>query len=282
MKKKYIAASAFSLLLSVALQAQTVNIKPQVPKDKKLEEVTNVKVVSTMEAMGQSIETDVKSNNTATLVVKDKKPEGTTFTYAITKMKIDVNAMGQSMSADSEKSGDMDSPMGQGLKQVLNKNMDIEVDNNGVIKNIGGMEPGIKEVMQQTGGMANGLSAGTAFSPVFSTRGKTLKVGDTHTEVVSTESIKSETVYTLVSVNGKTAVFSFKGTSTVTGKTEQSGMEMTTNVKGNVSGTVEVDTETGVALKRTMEMTGDGAMNMMGQDIPMKMKTSSVTTVSMK
>lgn len=282
MKKKYIAASAFSLLLAVALQAQTVNIKPQVPKDKKLEEVTNVKVVSTMEAMGQSIETDVKSNNTATVVVKDKKPDGTTFTYAITKMKIDVNAMGQSMSADSEKSGDMDSPMGQGLKQVLNKNMDIEVDNNGVIKNIGGMEPGIKEVMQQTGGMANGLSAGTAFSPVFSTRGKTLKVGDTHTEVVSTESIKSETVYTLVSVNGKTAVFSFKGTSTVTGKTEQSGMEMTTNVKGNVSGTVEVDTETGVALKRTMEMTGDGAMNMMGQDIPMKMKTSSVTTVSMK
>jgi len=282
MKKKYIAASAFSLLLAVALQAQTVNIKPQVPKDKKLEEVTNVKVVSTMEAMGQSIETDVKSNNTATVVVKDKKPDGTTFTYAITKMKIDVNAMGQSMSADSEKSGDMDSPMGQGLKQVLNKNMDIEVDNNGVIKNVGGMEPGIKEVMQQTGGMANGLSAGTAFSPVFSTRGKTLKVGDTHTEVVSTENIKSETVYTLVSVNGKTAVFSFKGTSTVTGKTEQSGMEMTTNVKGNVSGTVEVDTETGVALKRTMEMTGDGAMNMMGQDIPMKMKTSSVTTVSMK
>jgi hypothetical protein len=282
MKKKYIAASAFSLLLAVALQAQTVNIKPQVPKDKKLEEVTNVKVVSTMEAMGQSFETDVKSNNTATVVVKDKKPEGTTFTYAITKMKIDVSAMGQSMSADSEKSGDMDSPMGQGLKQVLNKNMDIEVDNNGVIKNVGGMEPGIKEVMQQTGGMANGLSAGTAFSPVFSTRGKTLKVGDTHTEVVSTENIKSETVYTLVSVNGKTAVFSFKGTSTVTGITEQSGMEMNTYVKGNVSGTVEVDTETGVALKRTMEMTGDGAMNMMGQDIPMKMKTSSVTTVSMK
>src|SRR5882757_433725 len=122
------------LLGAVALATGAVNAqKISLTKGQKLETVSNIKMVMSIEMMGQSIDNNTETSNTALIELKEINPSDYLFSNTVTKMLLHTSAMGQEVSFDSDKKEDMDGQMGESMKNVINKPQDIVVDKQGKI-----------------------------------------------------------------------------------------------------------------------------------------------------
>jgi len=255
---------SFALTAAVVITADAQKIA--VTKGQKLETVATTKM--TMEMMGQNINNE--SGATTDIEVKDVNADGFLFTSIIKRMTTKVSGMGQDISFDSDKKEDMDGQIGQALKDQINVQQEIQVDQKGKVISTTGSND------KKTGGMTDMMSItgdvtkGQPYPVLIQLPAKSIKPGDTWVDSSGTAAtIKTITTYTLMQINADGALVSFSGTLVKNGTIEQNGMEIQMDMSGTTKGEATYEPSTG--LLKTSSTTSDikGTLGIMGQNAPL-------------
>lgn len=275
------------LFVFITTSAFIINTNAQMPsgklalvKGRQLQVESTIKTTVSMDMMGQAMEMLANANMVRSINVKDKKDNSFFISSTLTKIKSNVNAMGQEQSFDSEKNEGTETETGKMMKGILNVPQEVELNNEAKVVNVKAKDSSSANagMMEMMLGMINGEdAAGTSDAFLIIPAGK--KTGDTWSDSSVMEGIKIYRTYTLKAVNGNKATVTIDGNQ-ITNKTmEQMGMEVIITSDSKINGETIVDITTGVIEQKTLTMDGKGTAEMMGQSIPMTTKLISTATV---
>lgn len=244
---------------------------------------STVQVNNTTEAMGQSIDMAMTVNTTQKATVASAAGGKYTVQIAMERIAMNIAMMGQSRAFDSDKKEDMESEGGKEFAGALHKVTEIDVMDDGRIDKITKPKMADGETAANPSGMIPGLSAaddGTqGFSNMILVIPTGIKEGDHWSDSVKTDKSKVFRNYTLAKLSGSQAEITITGTQSISQNVEQMGMEMTVNLEGKFTGSATVDAETGVVVTRQLVTEATGSTDVMGQSMPMTMKTTTTSTI---
>jgi len=260
----------FVSIISFAQNTQKIALK----KGQKFVQQISGNVVISQQVMGQSIDSKIDMASVNTIEVKDIKDTGYSLAYTITKLKMNMSAMGQDMNYDSDKK-DNDSTMGKGMSKLLNNPKNIDIDLMGKVTN------NTKDTndTNSDGDMMTGLQNMLGNPDAFLVIPSKAKVGYSWSDSVNKDDTKSNTTYTIKELKGNDATVSVKGTMQVSQKAQTQNMEFTSNSTGSFKGDLIVDIKTGIVKQRNSSVETTGTVDIMGQQIPMTTKVSSESFV---
>jgi Family of unknown function (DUF6263) len=262
MKKIILISFCFATLFT---NAQSIKLE----NGKIIKITTNIVAVSESPMGGESTNTITTTNSIKINAIEDKIYKATS---TVTRMVMDGEMMGQSMKFDSDKKDDMDGQMGQMLGASINKPSDISIDKaDGKITETSAEEKK-ESIMTSMGGESN--AGGSAFFVISNNK----KVGDKWTITLDNDGIKSVKNYELQSLKENMATVSISSTNKGTTTKEANGMSMEMTIDNKATGTMIVDTNTGLVKQINMNDETTGSMEMMGQSIPLNKKSKTVVT----
>lgn len=278
------------LFVSGTAMCQTLNRKAVFSKDQQLEKKADMKISFGMEMMGQTIEVVSENNITSLLAVKSVSDKGYDISSIIKHVVSNTGAMGQNMSYDSDKPGTEDNEVAKVMKKMVGKTTNFSVDKKGYITasdDTTSAGDGMGQLPGMGGSMLNGLSAaqgkvGATFELVAPVPDKALKAGDTWSDSTVDKDSRQVSNYKVVSIANNIATVALDGTISRKGETEAEGMTVNMDMKGKMAGEMLVDVTTGIVKKRSMELTGNGNMEIMGQSVPFTMKMTMGENVNPK
>ena len=245
---------------------------------------SKVTTSSASEMQGQSMETSADVTSVYNIEVNDIKDNNYNMTNKLGAIKLNMTTMGQSVNFDSDKKEDMDGEMGSSLKDYINHPNTVVMDKSGNIILADKTDSAKKEeaqsptqmIIKQMGDPEQmGYGAKLAFVPIS----KKVKAGDTWQDSTSEDGVTKVTNYVVKDVTDNTATLSISGTENRDTKMEMQGMEINTKTNGKLSGEETVDINTGVILQNNSTIDASGNISVMGQEIPTKVKATTVTTV---
>ena len=245
---------------------------------------SKVTTSSASEMQGQSMETSADVTSVYNIEVNDIKDNNYNMTNKLGAIKMNMTTMGQNINFDSDKKEDMDGEMGSSLKDYINHPNKVIMDKSGNIILADKTDSAKKEeaqsptqmIIKQMGDPEQmGYGAKLAFVPIS----KKVKAGDTWQDSTSEDGVTKVTNYVVKDVTGNTATLSISGTENRDTKMEMQGMEINTKTNGKLSGEETVDINTGVILQNNSTIDASGNISVMGQEIPTKVKATTVTTV---
>ena len=245
---------------------------------------SKVTTSSASEMQGQSMETSADVTSVYNIEVNDIKDNTYNMTNKLGTIKMNMTTMGQNINFDSDKKEDMDGQMGSSLKDYINHPNTVVMDKSGNIILADKTDSAKKEeaqsptqmIIKQMGDPEQmGYGAKLAFVPIS----KKVKAGDTWQDSTSEDGVTKVTNYVVKDVTGNTATLSISGTENRDTKMEMQGMEINTKTNGKLSGEETVDINTGVILQNNSTIDASGNISVMGQEIPTKVKATTVTTV---
>ncbi len=225
---------------------------------------------------------ELNSNSTAvnSLQVKNISEKTSTVSNTLTKMKVDMNLMGQANNYDSENKDGNNADMAKIFDERLNKTTDVDIDNNTgspveqkkivAPKDTEGGNPADDLMKMFSNTSDDGIVAG-AFEIIPA--GKS--IGDKWSDSVDVKDMKTVRTYTLKSISGNEAVIQLD--IAVKAVNMLNFQEMEFEIKSDTKSTGEIITDitTGVVKKRTSTSDISGSLQMMGQDMPITAKTTS-------
>jgi Family of unknown function (DUF6263) len=283
--KKHIFLFAGILASNIAF-CQTGANKPMLTnkivlnKHQKIEALTNV----SMEAsLSQGMDIVNKTSSVNVMEVKDSTTGFYTITNTLTKLKVDMEMMGQSNNFDSEKKEDLESEVGKNFAGRLNKPQDV------IINNITGKDTAeTKKVVKKeddesnpTGGLlsmfadnSNEATVTGAFELI--PQGK--NVGDSWSDSSNTKDLKVTRNFTLKSITGNEAIIQINIVMDANNTVELQGMSMEFTSNTKTTGEIITDIMTGQVKQRTTVSDITGSFQVMGQAVPVTAKASSTTT----
>ena len=277
------------LLLIFSLPVLQVNAQQtsgylSLEKAQKFQLQNDVKSVTSIEMMGQSMEMTADANMVHDLEVKSKNDSSFFVNSTLTKMKSNASVMGQTMSFDSEKKEDLESANGKAFKHLLNVTKEVHLDKYAKLLNTkNDAEDSAGDNADMMGLMKNmldgmsDLSNGTNDAFMVLPAGK--KKGDSWSDSLIADGLKIYRNFTLIDITGTEARINITGNQVTNKKIEQQGMELNVNVDSKLSGESVVDINTGIVKNKTLVLDGTGTTEMMGQSIPMITKVTSVITL---
>ncbi len=243
---------------------------------------------SNIEMQGQAMESKADINSTYKISVDDIKDGKYNMTNSMSSIKMSMSNMGQNMSFDSEKKEDIDGEMGSVVKSYINQANPVIMNKSGDIIAAEEKDSSASDsantpekmqaemIMKQMGDPADqGYGAKMAFISVP----KNAKAGTSWKDSTSKDGITRVTNYTVKEINGNMATISTSGTEKRDTKMEIQGMEINTNTNGTFTGEETVDITTGVISQNNTAAEASGTIQVMGQEIPTKIKATSVITV---
>ena len=245
---------------------------------------SKVTTSSASEMQGQSMETSADVTSVYNIEVNDIKDNNYNMTNKLGAIKMNMTTMGQNINFDSDKKEDMDGQMGSSLKDYINHPNTVVMDKSGNIILADKTDSAKKEeaqsptqmIIKQMGDPEQmGYGAKLAFVPIS----KKVKAGDSWQDSTSEDGVTKVTNYVVKDVTGNTATLSISGTENRDTKMEMQGMEINTKTNGKLSGEETVDINTGVILQNNSTIDASGNISVMGQEIPTKVKATTVTTV---
>lgn len=272
--KQWIAAAA--IIMATGSYAQTTKLA--LNKGQKFEVITVSKVNTVADVMGQQMENNVDNNSNEMYEVTDTRPGETDLGLTITKLKANVQAMGQEMSYDSDKK-DNSGPLADEMSKTVGKTKKMTVDAAGKI---------IKEDKPEKeagGGMMNMGSGSLSSISIFyaSLIGRDLSPNSTIADSVisNTDKIKSKVVgnFVVKSIENGIATIEFTGTQTTSGVIEQMGQEMSMSGSSKVSSQIKMNIGTGIILETSTTTDGSNTVEAMGMSIPVTVKSTTTTIV---
>ncbi len=283
MKKVLLIACIVS---SVSVYAQKVTKKVALVKGDQLTELAQVNVFITQEAMGQLMEIKMESSVTNVVDVKEKADNAITVANTLTKVLLNMDAMGQEMKFDSDKKEDLDGQMGAAYRDKINKPREYMLDNNGVVKEVKTKEE-VKadDGSQMFGNMGGAMyedKEGNTFSALANLPAAGASVGDSWQDSSSAEGTRTVTKYTLKEVKGNDGIIGIDSDLTISREMEQQGMNMQMELKGKTEGEYLFDVNTGIIKSRKLTTKTEGNIEVMGQLIPMSMETTTVSNITKK
>lgn len=195
------------------------------------------------------------------------------------RMKMDMDAMGQQKSFDSDKKEDMEGELGEKLKNKIGTTVQATVNELGIVQ----ITSEIKE--EQDNGMGaflsmNNDSASVAGYFLVSPPVKKINTGDSWKDSLVSPQNRTETIYTFMKAEKGIAFISFE---TKTGSditTETNGMEVKVKMKTEGSGTLQVELASGLVLERKTETKLSGTSEVMGMEIPMSGETKTTVLIT--
>jgi hypothetical protein len=269
---KKILSIAFLLYCGTSFAQNSNGIKLKKGQTITLNSVVNSETEMQMGAMKSDYNTTVKLN------VVDENAETFTLSSSIAQMKMNMDGMGQAMSYDSEKPEDKDSEVGQAmgdkLKNVDTYILDKKTGKTTKVKKEGGEEAGMG------GGMFSISDEEGAPNAAFFILPAGKKIGDSWSESTVSKGITTAKTYTLKSIAQDVATIDVTGTITGTKEQEANGMTMTITMNNKIAEQMLVNVNLGLVTKTTNTTDGSNSMDMMGQQMEMTIKSSTVTTVN--
>jgi len=272
-------------LTAFTANAQTNNGKIQLTKGQKLQVDNTLNSVATMEMMGQSMEINSNASMLHNLEVKEKKDTSYTVASTLTKMTTTGSMMGQSFSFDSDKKQDRDSSeLGKALKNELNVAKDVELNTEGKLLTKNTTPAPAPASNNPMMGMVNTMTgAGNDFNnavaEMFQVIPLNAKQGDSWSDSLIGDGIKTYRTYTIKEINNNIAAVTLSGNQTTNKTLQQMGSEVILSLEAKLSGESKVDIKSGMVQQKNFVVEGSGTADAMGQSIPLTMKVTSVTSV---
>jgi hypothetical protein len=261
------------------LQGQVISIK------------VNSESIVSQEAMGQAIDFTVHATVDHGYVVTNATADNTTLHHDIQRISFKFDGMGQEKAFDSQNPKDMAGEMGDAIKETLSKSYDVIIDPTGkvlmskpetiTLSKSGDATAVISSMLQdQTNIVFPPKKNEAGFFKILPDAKVDINAGWLVTKEVGDE--KSSTAYTLTAITDSTIVIDFKGTSSTLTKAQMMGMETTTKMNDNFTGTIIVDKKTGIMREKTTITESNGTTEAMGGVLPVTAKSKVVITVTLK
>ncbi len=186
--------------------------------------------------------------------------------------------MGQAMSYDSDKKDDTASELSKALKDKINVPVEMEMNDEG--KLVSAKKDTSAKSKQGMGDMIGGIGTDetTLTDDLFLLVPKNIKVGDTWSDSVITDGLKTYRDYTVKSLQGSDATVTLSGKQVMNKIMENMGMEMTMTMDSKLTGEIIVDTRSSIIKQRSLTADGTGSMDVMGQSVPMTTKVETTST----
>ncbi len=269
---KKILSIAFLFYCGTSFAQNSNGIKLKKGQTITLNSVVNSETEMQMGAMKNDINTTIKLN------VVDENAETFTLSSSIAQMKMNMDGMGQNMSYDSEKPEDKDSEVGKAMGDKIKK-----VDTYILDKKTGKTTKVKKEGDEEEAGGMGMFSAGDedgAANAAFFILPEGKKIGDSWSESTLNKGITTKKTYTLKSIDQDVATIDVAGTITGTKEQEANGMTMSITMNNKFTEQILVNINVGLVTKANNATDGTNSMDMMGQQMEMTVKSSTVTTVN--
>jgi len=224
-------------------------------------------------------------NNTSSaeysVEVKSVAENNYAITSTLTKMKVNMDMMGQTTSYDSEKKEDQNSDIGKSFADRLNKSTELLLDNSTgkatsttakkESKNDAAVADPMQGMMQMFGSGGDDGVVNSAFEliPVG------IKIGDNWSDSSIDKALKLVRHFTLVSITGNEAAIKMTSVIDAVNTMEVQGMQMDMNSTTQSSADIITDITTGLVKKRSTVASISGSFQVMGQSIPLTAKVTS-------
>lgn len=277
--KKIISFTA-SFVIAQLMMAQTNTNAILLLKGQKIS-VNNDVTIDADLGMGMQLNSVTASINS--LQVKDSDTNNYTISNTLTKLKINMNMMGQNNTYDSDNKDGNNADMAKIFDDKMNKVNDVMIDKTtgaviapkqAVIKDSDEDANNISENMMK---MFSNTSDVAVVEGAFEILPTGKKTGDSWADTSKTADTKTIRTYTLQSVTGNEAVMNIETTVKATNKLDFQGMEFEINTDTKTTGQVLFDISTGMVKKRDTVSDITGSFQMMGQDMPITAKTTTKT-----
>jgi hypothetical protein len=277
MKKIYI--PFVCLLITGSTFAQSAKIKLANSQKIVVESTTDVQASL---AMGMEVTSNSVSKND--LEVKNSTEKGYTISSTLTKLKVNMNMMGQPNNYDSENKEGNNAEIAKIFDDKLNKPIDVVIDNT-----TGAPLPGKKNekknASEENANPADDLLAmfsdnsdDAIVSGAFEIIPKGKLAGDSWADTTRAKDMKIIRTYTLKSVTGNEAVIQMDMVSNAVNKLNFQEMEFEVKSETKTKGEIITDINTGLVSKRTTVADITGSIQMMGQDMPITAKATTTST----
>jgi hypothetical protein len=133
---------------------------------------------------------------------------------------------------------------------------------------------------EATGGMFSMGDENGAADAAFFILPTGKKIGDSWSDSTSNKGITTKKTYTLKSIAQDVATIDVMGKITGTKEQEANGMTMSITMNNKFTEQILVNTNVGLVTKANNTTDGTNSMDMMGQQMEMTVKSSTVTTVN--
>jgi hypothetical protein len=281
-----IVAAAFSLTAS----AQKINNKLTFQKGQKLEMVSQVNSVVSMDMMGQSMDTKIDAIITRHFDVENVSNGNAVIEHKMKRMQMNLDIpMQGKQTFDSEKQEDMKSETGKVAEKALKNKYTMTVDPLGKITAVKADDdnPNKAEANANQADPMSGALSQIAAGMDLPKSGdvsefKVLPDYEVSKGQSWTDSTKnSKTVYTLTDINGTDIIIDYTEDATTQRTQEAAGMEISMSSKDKTTGKIILDKNTKLLKEKTSTTNSEGTMELMGQSVPMNTKlTRKVSVVS--
>ncbi len=243
-----------------------------------------VESVITIEAnLGMGMDLNSSSSSENTLDVKNSTTNSYTISNTLTKLKVNMNMMGQPTNYDSEKKEDNNADMAKTFDEKLNKPVDIIIDNNTGLaltdnKKIKNKDTDEENPMQGLLNMFSESSDEGVVSGAFGLIPIGKKTGDSWSDTTIEKEIKTIRSYTLRSITANEALIQLDAVTTAVNKIDMQGMQIEFKSNTKTTGEMTTDILTGQVKKKNTTSDITGSFQLMGQDMPITAKAISAST----
>jgi hypothetical protein len=223
------------------------------------------------------------------LQVKASTATGYQLSSTNTHMILSISMMGQDMNYDSDKKEDRESEIGQSMNSLINQTVTFDINSFGKVIESSVVKPAAASTeavdaanpLLKMLGIGSNLTGTSAAVNIFATDA-TIQPGQSFTDTSGSdaaEKITSSFTYTLTGVKDGIANFSINGKTTLIKEIEMQGMQASINTNTIITGDMQVDTRTGLLIKKTVNMAVQGNTEVAGMQIPQSGNTVVIATV---
>ena len=218
------------------------------------------------------------------LEVKNSTTNNYNISNALTKMKVSMNMMGQSNSYNSDNKEGNNEEMAKIFDEKMNKQVDVLVDNKtgaAIIEKKKVKKADDTDDADPTAGLMKMFADNSDEAIVagaFEIVPKGKSIGDSWADTTTAKDMKMIRTNTLKSINGNEAVIQSVIVSTGTNKLNFQEMEFEVKSETKTNGDIVMDISTGLVKKRTSIADITGSIQMMGQDMPISAKATTIST----
>jgi hypothetical protein len=264
------------LLFSLSFSAVTVFAQGlKMETGKKITSTTTTSVNMDM-GMGGKMKIDGSTKNLIEITGADVTNYNAKSTTV--KMTLSQDGMGQTVNFDSDKKEDRETAVGKELSKLVDVAEIVTIDKNtGKVTEINKKKIVADETNPLASLMGNGNSAEATTAAAFFYIPNGKKAGDKWTDSVNEAGMKGLKNFELKSIVDNVATIAITTKSKGTISKEAQSMQFEIAMDGTGDGIILVNTKTFLVKKSTLNNDVNGTLDMMGQSLPITVKTSTST-----
>jgi hypothetical protein len=274
--------------LSLSIHSFSQNAKLGLQKGQKIEMTVDTKKATTIELMGQAMESTVNATVTTSYDIKDVNANGTVIEHKVKRLVFTLDGMGQKQNFDSEKEGDLKGDIGKVLEKSIKNKYTVTLDPSGKITDVKldddnpNAKPNdenqmIAEMLSSQLGLT--IPKVGTLSDLSVLPARKLSQGEKWVDSSSVDGTSRTTNYTVKTINDNEVALDFTELTNIQTTKSIMGTQAVVNSKNTSSGSIVVDKKTGVLKQKTITTDTDGKIEAQGQTIPQKEKATVTITV---